>query len=137
MIFKRSQKQASEVEWSDSAASLSAWAKRLHNRAVVAKGEGRLDEALELLDQLIGRLHYAAQARSPQLLHIVARASGLRAITLDQVGGRQAEVVAAADAALAALEALGTGSAEVDQQVPPMLVLRVSAAESSSMGERT
>ncbi|WP_157435785.1 hypothetical protein [Actinospica robiniae] len=102
---------------------------------MVAKGEGRLDEALELLDQLIGRLHYAAQARSPQLLHIVARASGLRAITLDQVGGRQAEVVAAADAALAALEALGTGSAEVDQQVPPMLVLRVSAAESSSMGE--
>lgn len=138
MIFKKSQKQPAAATPADSAQSLAAWAKQLHNKAVAAKGEGRLDEALELLDELIGRVRTAAHARSPQLLHIIAKASGLRAITLDQAGGRQREVIVAVDGALealSALEALGAGSPDVERQIPPMLVLRISAAEACSVGE--
>lgn len=134
MIFKKSLKQPAAAQPADSPLSLSSWARQLYNRALAAKKDGRPDEALELLGQLTGRLQTAAHARSPQLLQILAKANVMRATVLDEAGGRQGEAIAAADSALATLDALDAGTLDVQNQTALMLLLRIRVAESTSMG---
>jgi hypothetical protein len=135
VIFKKAEKPKLGLRDSDSAeVELLRWARQIHGRALNAKREGRIDEALGLLDQVADRLQAAVDARSQQLGRLISETHVLRAIELDQAGRRE-EAMAVADLALDAIDVLEAQTEGDQRHIAVMLALRVRAAESTSMDE--